>query len=280
MYSNLTIAVIGDYCEDRWHEAESIGICPGTTTVDIRDPKLILKKPGMAGNIFANIKALGAKGDLYPPATQLLGHKKDYYSYNGSSVSRISTHPEFSTEECYDERSLLLQRLSEYDAVIIADYNKGWVTDAFVDIIERCNDADISVMVDPKFERWDAFEGATIFKPNLEEWNDQPHDSWSKNVSLSLHVVVTRGDDGIWVMFPKGYEHIPGHKVGVADHTGAGDTCMAVLTLEYLRTGGDILQAAKLANIAGSLVVQHRYTACTTVDALKEAGGYQTLQKV
>jgi bifunctional ADP-heptose synthase (sugar kinase/adenylyltransferase) len=55
---------------------------------------------------------------------------------------------------------------------------------------------------------------------------------------------------------------------GAVDVTGAGDTVMAVFTLA-MACGGDALSAARLANVAGALVVLKSGTASLTSDELR-----------
>jgi bifunctional ADP-heptose synthase (sugar kinase/adenylyltransferase) len=56
----------------------------------------------------------------------------------------------------------------------------------------------------------------------------------------------------------------------IADVTGAGDTVMATLTLA-LAAGGSIEESARLANVAGGLVVMKRGTATVLASELTRA---------
>ena len=56
----------------------------------------------------------------------------------------------------------------------------------------------------------------------------------------------------------------------VTDVTGAGDTVMATMTLA-LAAGADIEQAARLANLAGGIVVMKRGTATVSAAELRRA---------
>lgn len=58
----------------------------------------------------------------------------------------------------------------------------------------------------------------------------------------------------------------------IADVTGAGDTVMATLTLA-LATGTSVEEAARLANVAGGLVVMKRGTATVSASELRRALG-------
>jgi bifunctional ADP-heptose synthase (sugar kinase/adenylyltransferase) len=75
-------------------------------------------------------------------------------------------------------------------------------------------------------------------------------------------LVITRGRDGM-VAFARGQKpvEIPIHGSDqVADVTGAGDTVIAVFTAA-LAAGADPESAARLANVAGGVVVMKRGTA-------------------
>ena len=64
-------------------------------------------------------------------------------------------------------------------------------------------------------------------------------------------------------------DHIP--IVGsdqVADVTGAGDTVIAAFTLA-LAAGGTFAEAARLANVAGGIVVMKRGTATVSAEELR-----------
>ena len=58
----------------------------------------------------------------------------------------------------------------------------------------------------------------------------------------------------------------------IADVTGAGDTVMATLTLA-LAAGTSVEEAARLANVAGGLVVMKRGTATVSASEIRRALG-------
>jgi bifunctional ADP-heptose synthase (sugar kinase/adenylyltransferase) len=63
--------------------------------------------------------------------------------------------------------------------------------------------------------------------------------------------------------------HIPIYGTDqIADVTGAGDTVIATMTLA-LAAGATPLEAARLANYAGGIVVMKRGTATVTAEELK-----------
>jgi rfaE bifunctional protein kinase chain/domain len=85
-------------------------------------------------------------------------------------------------------------------------------------------------------------------------------------------VLVTRGSRGM-ALFERDAAtvHVPIFGSDqIADVTGAGDTVIATLTLS-LAAGASFLEAARLANYAGGLVVMKRGTATVTADELRQA---------
>ena len=66
----------------------------------------------------------------------------------------------------------------------------------------------------------------------------------------------------------KYYNIVPGHKVNAVDTTAAGDVFTAALSYAYLQKG-DILEAARFANIAGAICVS-REGASTSIPTLAE----------
>jgi len=88
-------------------------------------------------------------------------------------------------------------------------------------------------------------------------------------------LVITRGRDGM-VTFARGKKpvSIPIHGSDqIADVTGAGDTVIAVFTAA-LAAGAEAEDAARLANIAGGIVVMKRGTATVSREELAAALGH------
>ena len=129
------------------------------------------------------------------------------------------------------------------------------------------------------------FKGNFISTPNEPEASgalnvkitDDPH--LLKTVGNQLlkrmespAVLLTRGSKGM-LLFEKGKApfSIPVYgTTDIVDVTGAGDTVISVLTLA-LAAKANIKEASRLANIAGSLVVMKKGTACLTQEELKQA---------
>jgi len=151
-------------------------------------------------------------------------------------------------------------------AVILSDYGKGVLTDAFIrSLITRLKGSIIAV--DPKPEHTDAYRGATFITPNLSEGaamvsmqaiND---DEQAEKIAHALYkqldlqyVLLTRSERGMTLFDGREIHHLPTAARDIFDVTGAGDTVIAVFTA-CLARGDDALSAAKVANRAAGVVV-------------------------
>ena len=83
-------------------------------------------------------------------------------------------------------------------------------------------------------------------------------------------VLMTRGDQGIWLLAEGAEGYLPAAAREVADVTGAGDTVIATLALA-LAAGATITEAARLANEAAGIVVARFGPATVRVAELLKA---------
>ncbi len=165
----------------------------------------------------------------------------------------------------------ILKTLSEsmktLDGIILEDYNKGVLVPHLIhEVTEAARKHEKTVSVDPKFNNFFAYKNVTVFKPNrketeealgckLAEWDDI--DKAGKEMLHVLdaeNVLLTLGEQGM-ALFEKGDKvtHLPTRAIKVADVSGAGDTVVSTLSM-VLASGGDIGEAATLANFAGGIV--------------------------
>jgi D-beta-D-heptose 7-phosphate kinase/D-beta-D-heptose 1-phosphate adenosyltransferase len=204
------------------------------------------EREGMAGNVYANLVALGCTVNL------LCGHasKKTRLIDQRSrqQIARIdedvtSTPIEFDTP---------IPKV--YDAIVISDYNKGTVS---YDIIEEAIATRIPVFIDTKLLDLARMQGAWVKINELE---------YSRIKSECSGLIVTRGANGADVIHHD--IHCLAPKVEVADVTGAGDTFLAALAYQYLVTK-DIKSAVEFATCAASISVQHRGVYAPTLEEIQ-----------
>ncbi len=171
----------------------------------------------------------------------------------------------------------------EVDAVMVSDYGAGVICEEVRETLRALAQEGLPVCVDSRYHLR-ALPGMRVCKPNepeLQELTGIPIRSEGDllragGAALELlqceSLVVTRGRSGMAVFEKaRGAELIPVHGAAEAvDVTGAGDTVLASLTLG-LAAGADVFLAARLANVAGSLVVQKQGTATLTRQELQAA---------
>jgi rfaE bifunctional protein kinase chain/domain len=160
----------------------------------------------------------------------------------------------------------LRHHITELDAIIFEDYNKGVLTKSLIKrVIALARKHDVPVTVDPKRDNFFEYQHCTVFKPNLKEISDafgQKFSNTDEDVTRacellhkkikSKYVVLTRSERGATVYNGKAH-HIPSVALEVADVSGAGDTVIAILTMG-LAAGLDVLDAAQIANFAAGIV--------------------------
>ncbi len=190
-----------------------------------------------------------------------------------------------------DRRALetrLLAAASRADALLVSDYGSGIVTPALVRRarakLRRRGRRVPPVLVDSRYALLD-YRAITACTPNESEVEHLFGVRIGENTRVlekagralldrtrSEAVLVTRGSRGM-ALFERGVRtvHIPiSGSDQIADVTGAGDTVIATMTLA-LASGATFVEAARLANYAGGLVVMKRGTATVSADELRHA---------
>ncbi len=186
---------------------------------------------------------------------------------------------------CQPSWKLLQHSLSRADGIIVSDYGLGTISPSLLSALRRTAEKrNIPIVVDSRF-RMREFRDVTAITPNITELeaaagvligNDAKKlKRIGRRVLRSQNLrslLVTQGRFGMTLFeLDKDPLHIPVYGGDeVADVTGAGDTVIAVFTLA-LACGAAPDQAARLANIAGGIVVTKRGTATLTCRELRGA---------
>ena len=171
--------------------------------------------------------------------------------------------------------------ISNFDGIIISDYNKGLLTDKLIaEIIKIANDQNIIVAIDPKGDDYTKYYGATLVTPNKKEAQQavksgfiNEDDLITKGLKLKSennfkYLLITRSEEGMSLFVGQNHKHIPTVAQEVFDVSGAGDTVIAVMTLALV-SGLDPEKSANLANICAGIVVGHPGTVAISINELK-----------
>jgi len=156
------------------------------------------------------------------------------------------------------------------DVIIIEDYDKGVMSPELASfLIEQAKTRNIPITVDPKLKNFEAYKGATLFKPNLKELKEglglevDPNNLSSLqkatdklNQTLQAQIsLTTLGSDGMVINAAGNMTQVNATKRNIVDVSGAGDTVIAVASL-MLALGESPENIAKASNIAGGQVCE------------------------
>jgi len=237
------ILLIGDTCIDIYQFGTVDRISP-EAPVPVFKFAYEERKPGMAGNVANNLRALGCTVELLhgdcSHKTRLIDiHSKQH-------IVRI------------DEDTRSAPVLSDtivspiYDAIVISDYNKGTVSYELIeDLRIKFNGP---IFVDTKKTDLARLEGCVVKINSLE---------YSLLKTSCTDLIITTGKTGAR------YKDVtyPSTPVEVADLCGAGDTFLAALVYHYLAQGS-VEKAIPYANHAAGITVQHLGVYAPTVSEL------------
>ena len=244
----MKILVIGDSCIDRFVYCDIDRLCP-EAPVPVLNPIKITENPGMAGNVVENLKSLGVYVDLLTNDKKII--KTRYVdTKTGQMIMRLD---ESDSCESFDIEKI--SKKYKYDAVIVSDYNKGFLTETDMETICKI---DCLTFLDSKRKFSNFKEGMwchlfDFIKINSVEYAQNKKVIHSKKTPTELYnkCIITRG--------PRGCEYknkiYPTTDVPVKDVSGAGDTFMAALVYEYIKSQ-DIDKAIEFSQKCTTNVVQ------------------------
>jgi len=233
------ILLVGDACIDRYIYGSVDRISPEAPVPVLKLNGKEEYRPGMSNNVYENLKALHC--DVY----HLSGtpSKKTRYidTKSGYQLLRVD-------EDAKSKPFELVSELPDvYDAIVISDYMKGFITYSNVRELRKVYDGPI--FIDTKKDDLQRFDGCFV-KVNETEFN--------RCTSAPKDLIVTLGSKG--AMYNR--KMYSTEQVEVHDVTGAGDVFLASLATFYLYTGS-IEKAIPYANKLASISVQHQ--GCYTI---------------
>ena len=225
------ILLIGDSCTDEY----VYGVCE---RLNPEAPVPILKfnrketNKGMAWNVRENLMSFGIEVYVVTHKENIIKTRYIDEKYN-QQMLRVDNEP-FVNPMDYQLPE------GEYDALVISDYNKGFLTEE--KISEIVDSFDGPVFIDTKKDHLPMLDA--YVKINEHEYN---------NFKSSIdNLIVTRGGKGCEY---KGKLY-PAEKVNVFDVVGAGDTFLSALVYFYLKCG-TIEEAIPHANKAAAIAVSN-----------------------
>ena len=307
-FPSLSVLCVGDLALDKYLQGRVQRLSPEAPCPVILNASESTR-PGCVGNVACNVKALGANvvvvgtigddsnGQRLRSLLALAGADTEYLVTDKGKPTTCKTRimsgshhfvrldNEIESDSSEDTQADLISAIraclisnDNISAIILSDYDKGVLTEKVIQTtIAEARDRGIPVVADPKQRHFWDFAGVTIFKPNISclvsaLGSESDVEDMAKVIRRDLlcdALVVTQGASGMRVCSGAGSVHIPARLVSVSELSGAGDTTAAVLALG-LSAGLDIVETAKLASLAASVVVGKSGTATVTVQELVE----------
>jgi len=237
------ILVIGDSCTDIFQ----YGVCDRLSPeapVPIFKPTHVSATGGMAINVADNIQALGVEYDLitndYRPAkTRYVEERSNHLLLRVDVNDRVKP----IEWEVLDKINF-----DEYGAVIISDYDKGYIYEDHIEYIAKHHNL---VFLDSKKKLGNWIENVEFLKINKNEFVK----NWSESVKFKGDLIVTLGKDGADLNKFKRFSIENEHNV--RDLSGAGDTFLAALVVKYLENK-NIEESINFANKCSAWVVTQK----------------------
>ena len=237
----MKILVIGDSCTDVFVYGQIDRLCP-EAPVPIFQPVSQKENGGMARNVKNNLVALGA--DVHIISNDNGMKKVRYVDTNSNQmIMRLDEN-----DVCGRIENLRDMSFSDYDAIVISDYDKGFL---HVDDIQYICEKYEDVFIDTKKEIDDWIMNVKFIKINSIEYNNNVKYIKKNNHWLNDKLIVTRGKYGCEFngnIFD--VENVP-----IKDVSGAGDTFLSALVVEYIKSQ-DIIKSIRFAQKCTTMVVQ------------------------
>ena len=238
----MKILIIGDSCLDVFIYGDIERLAP-EAPVPVIKPLHQKTNPGMAGNVAANLKALEADVDLITNDTEIKKIRYVDERYN-QMVLRVDENDkcERISADVSDSKT------RSYDAVVISDYCKGFLEKEDIKLIAE--NFECPVFLDTKKFLGNWCNNIDFIKINSQE-HHKNFEKLPNYPKLQEKLIITKGKYGCEY---KGKIY-PTTDVPVKDISGAGDTFIAGLVYEYVKTK-DIKNAINFAQECTTTVVQ------------------------
>ena len=304
-FSEKNVLVVGDLMLDTylWGNAERIS---PEAPVPIVKVNKIEHNPGGAANIALNLATLGCKVSVIGligsdtegkiltnildqrnivctnlvesknrPTTvksRIIAHNQQVVRADREVLTDLSESSNKALVEAVDSN------LSDVDAVVLGDYNKGVLNSVSIShIIQMAGEAGKPIYVDPKKANFIMYKNVRLFKPNLIEFKN----AYAVNESLEVAgfklknelnadiLMITRSADGVSLFNGSDYHHIPTKARQVHDVSGAGDPVIAAFTLSDL-CGATPEESVEISNYAAGRVCEEVGVVPISLDMLNE----------
>ena len=301
------ILVVGDVMIDKYYHGD---VHKFASDAPVPVAKIFKRRSslGAAANIANNLSLMGCKtflagfvGDDHNFETLSAQLTKSGINQDGliatespttTKVRIISGHQQmfrmdFEDNSPKDDKHFANLVNDAFDAVVIADYEKGVCTEFFcASVIKAAHSHGVPVVVMPYGQRWIKYAQADYLTPNIAKINkvmlnpvngadNDAVERASRYVMRKFkvkNVLATRSAYGVTLVTENDVVHIPTKFQEVFDSAGAADTVAAIFSMA-LAGGLKPSDGAFITNIAAGVVISKSGTyAVTREDIFKALG--------
>ncbi len=242
----MKVLIIGESCCDAFVYGSVTRICP-EAPVPVFCPTRKTQSLGMAANVFQNIQAIayheGDTKSVFRLVSNVSKGTKTRYVDEASNQMIMRE----DTDEYTIIPDIKTVDFDKYDAVIVSDYNKGFLSDKDLSYISKqCAERKLPCFLDTKkkFDK-ESMSDFSFIKINRKEYIENGFEEADK-----AKLIVTLGSQGCVY----DGELFPCQSTQVFDVSGAGDTFLAAFVYEYM-TSKNIDKAIDFAQKCCSIVV-------------------------
>ena len=306
--SRSKILVLGDIMLDKYINGTVDRISP-EAPVPILNYQNQTSVLGGAGNVLHNLNNLGVIPDIAAvigndsngakilnliddlkistnfiySSKKTVTTKKTRFINNGTQLLRLDNDSDELFGFPFDFlENKILKILHSYDCIVISDYNKGVCSKPVIQaIIEKSNNQNIPVLIDPKGTAWDKYLNATGITPNKKEVEEKFNTTLKTNEDfekISRKIInkynlkfclITRGSDGMTYFEKNKVIHQQVGEKEVFDVSGAGDAVISSLAASIC-IGLEMKSSIALSSYISSEVVTYSGTTPFKVEMLNK----------
>ena len=231
----MRFLVIGDACHDIYHFGTIKRLNPESSAPLLTVHKTDIRG-GMAYNVAANLRAFGVETVVELPKIGSSFKTRYVDEKTGYQFLRVDDDrvPDRKYKDMSDHDP------ADFDAVVVSDYNKGFLTENDIATLSRFKHC----FIDTKKRNLGGL-GPAWFKINAAEE--------AALISRPTNLVVTLGPDGATHNMTT---VAPGFPVKVVDVCGAGDTFLAAFAYAMTK-GSNVPTAMNFANRCAAITCTH-----------------------
>lgn len=242
------ILVIGELCEDIFVYGQVTRICP-EAPVPVFNPKYETTNLGMSGNVVQNLRSLDGNIIIeHWHQSEKITKKRIVEEKSNQMIVRIDDGELSQVSPMYNLSTQEKNTIESCDAVIICDYDKGYLSETMIQEISKLNKF---VVLDTKKKlNSETICNVSFIKLNESEYNN------------NLNLVTNHTEKFLITLGSKGCLHdgilYPSQKPQTTiDVSGAGDTFVASFTYKMLESN-NLNESLRFANEMSSIVVSKR----------------------